>query len=88
VLIAPGVGAQGSQRERIAPIYQVVASRQTVRLDGKLSEGIWGSVDSIVDFRQREPRTRGPIVMLEPRLHSRRAASEFGEATLTHDPAE
>src|SRR5882762_572909 len=37
------------------PSYRVRATNQPIRLDARFSEPVWQAVDSIVDFRQREP---------------------------------
>ena len=35
--------------------YRVRVASQPIRLDARFSEAVWQTVDSIVDFRQREP---------------------------------
>jgi hypothetical protein len=42
------------------PSYLVRATKQPVRLDARFSEPVWQAVDSIVDFRQREPVEGAP----------------------------
>lgn len=42
------------------PSYRVRATNQRVRLDARFSEPMWQTVDSIVDFRQREPLEGAP----------------------------
>src|SRR6266853_2988798 len=42
------------------PSYLVRATKQPVRLDARFSEPVWQTVDSIVDFRQREPVEGAP----------------------------
>jgi len=39
----------------IDPAYRVATSAGPIRLDAAFSEPVWRTVDSIVDFRQREP---------------------------------
>jgi len=62
----------------IAPTsYRVKATADPIRLDARFSEPVWQSVDSIVDFRQREPiegapateRTVVKIIRDEKRLY-------------------
>lgn len=40
---------------RVSPRYTVRRTAVRVRLDAALAEPVWNQVDSIVDFRQREP---------------------------------
>ena len=42
------------------PGYRVHAANQPIRLDAKFTEAVWQTVDSIVDFRQREPLEGAP----------------------------
>ena len=42
------------------PIYRVRAANEPIRLDARFSEPVWQTVDSIVDFRQREPLEGAP----------------------------
>ncbi len=42
------------------PSYRVRATNQPIRLDARFSEPVWQAVDSIVDFRQREPVEGAP----------------------------
>ena len=38
-----------------AATYRIARTSETIRLDARLREEVWGRADSIVDFRQREP---------------------------------
>lgn len=42
------------------PSYRVRAANQPIRLDARFSEPVWQTVDSIVNFRQREPLEGAP----------------------------
>src|SRR5438132_13286073 len=64
VLSALRLNAQGivttPQRELTEPSYRVQATGEHVGLDAKFAEHVWQTVDSIVDFRQREPLEGAP----------------------------
>ncbi len=73
-----GQAAVPSQKRVLAePSYGVRVATEAIRLDAKFSESVWQSVDSIVDFRQREPiegapateRTVVKIIRDEKRLY-------------------
>ncbi len=53
------LGAQGavrmSRQDFREPAYMVAVAPEPIRLDGRFSESVWQTLDSIVDFRQREP---------------------------------
>jgi hypothetical protein len=63
-LIAPALSAQVSAvppaGRSIGGAYHVRRTDETIRLDARLSEGIWHSSDEIVEFRQREPLEGAP----------------------------
>jgi len=42
------------------PAYRVRATTEPVQLDARFAERVWQTVDSIVDFRQREPLEGAP----------------------------
>src|SRR5712691_12957836 len=42
------------------PSYRVRATNQPIRLDARFSEPVWQAINSIVDFRQREPLEGAP----------------------------
>jgi hypothetical protein len=46
--------------EAIGPRYRVRTETSPIRLDAMFSEPVWQTVDSIVDFRQREPLEGAP----------------------------
>jgi hypothetical protein len=64
VLSAVALGAQVAvttpQPDLSEPSYLVRATNQPIRLDARFSEPVWQTVDSIVDFRQREPLEGAP----------------------------
>src|SRR6266576_1644359 len=43
-----------------SPSYRVRTTTEEIRLDARFSEPVWQTVDSIVDFRQREPLEGAP----------------------------
>src|SRR5207302_660823 len=43
-----------------SPSYRVRATNEAIRLDARFAESVWQTVDSIVDFRQREPVEGAP----------------------------
>src|SRR5437870_7277494 len=45
---------------RADPTYRVRTTSEPIRLDARFAEGIWQALDSIVDFRQREPLEGAP----------------------------
>src|SRR5437667_4811339 len=45
---------------RADPTYRVRTTSEPIRLDARFAEGIWQALDSIVDFRQREPLEGSP----------------------------
>ncbi|HEX9083937.1 MAG TPA: DUF5916 domain-containing protein [Gemmatimonadaceae bacterium] len=61
-LSASRLGAQGAtpRADLREPGYRVRAASQTIRLDARFTEPVWQTVDSIVDFRQREPLEGAP----------------------------
>ncbi|HYS69810.1 MAG TPA: DUF5916 domain-containing protein, partial [Gemmatimonadaceae bacterium] len=58
------VNAQGTvtppRHDLSSPSYLVRATTEAIRLDARFAEPIWQTVDSIVDFRQREPLEGAP----------------------------
>jgi len=51
----------GTPRSETAePNYRVQRTAGPMKLDAEFSESIWQTVDSIVDFRQREPLEGAP----------------------------
>jgi hypothetical protein len=63
-LSALRLNAQGTvtppRRALTEPSYRVRATSEPVRLDARFSEPVWQTVDSIVDFRQRDPLEGAP----------------------------
>lgn len=63
-LAALRLNAQGivtpPRHDLSSPGYRVRATTGAIRLDARFSEPVWQSVDSIVDFRQREPIEGAP----------------------------
>ena len=49
------ITAATTRRETAEPNYRVERATGPMKLDAEFSESIWQTVDSIVDFRQREP---------------------------------
>jgi hypothetical protein len=61
LLAGPIAHAQNtSARSSAEPHYRVPTVTTPIRLDATFSEPIWQTVDSIVDFRQREPLEGAP----------------------------
>jgi hypothetical protein len=62
LLIFLGLGRTGiaAQETTLSPGYQIRSSPSRIALDAKLTEPIWRTVDSITDFRQREPLEGAP----------------------------
>jgi hypothetical protein len=61
LLTAGGLEAQvTAARQAADPRYRVATVSGPIRLDAAFSEPIWQTVDSIVDFRQREPLEGAP----------------------------
>jgi Domain of unknown function (DUF5916)/Carbohydrate family 9 binding domain-like len=54
------VAVTASQRDLTEPSYRTRVATTPIRLDAKFAEPIWQTVDSIVDFRQREPLEGAP----------------------------
>src|SRR6267378_7031889 len=54
------VGGIPPKRVLPDPTYRVRETTESVRLDARFSERVWQTVDSIVDFRQREPLEGAP----------------------------
>src|SRR6478752_5922302 len=48
------------RRDPNEPSYRVRVATESIRLDARFSEPVWQTVDSIVDFRQREPLEGAP----------------------------
>ena len=62
-LAAATLAAQATppeSRQAGPPAYRVVLAKAPLRLDAKAADPVWQSVDSVVDFRQREPREGEP----------------------------
>jgi len=70
--------------------YDVRVVTVPIRLDARAPEAVWGTVDSIVDFRQREPREGAPatertvvrIVRSDDRLYVMVRAYQHDMATV------
>ncbi len=64
VVLALRLDAQASvtppQRNAAEPAYRVRVTTEPIRLDARFAEPIWQTVDSIIDFRQREPLEGAP----------------------------
>ena len=61
--VAAGAQLPNSSSARtpaVVPSYQVRRTAEPIRLDARLSEPVWHAVDSIVDFRQRNPIEGAP----------------------------
>jgi hypothetical protein len=54
------VGAPTPRPDVAQPSYRVPAANQPIRVDARFAEPVWQTVDSIVDFRQREPLEGAP----------------------------
>jgi Domain of unknown function (DUF5916)/Carbohydrate family 9 binding domain-like len=54
------VAVTAAQRDLTEPSYRTRVATTPIRLDARFAEPIWQTVDSIVDFRQRDPVEGAP----------------------------